>query len=147
MHSLSLLPSWEYVNKTSVLLLLFFIWLSRLRYGSNNSICTRFVAIAASALEICAGLVSYDFYIDRIYRLTVVFAVNLVSQCSAWLDRYVVDGVNFVGLASIFRGNLKVQHRSIPGLCTDHSAICKFFRNAIELAVLGISGLDYISKI
>jgi len=50
-------------------------------------------------------MLAYDFYIDQLYRVTVVWFVNLVSQLSAWFDRYVVDGiVNFVGLASIFGG-------------------------------------------
>jgi NAD(P)H-quinone oxidoreductase subunit 5 len=50
-------------------------------------------------------LLAYDFYIDRLYRLTVVFAVSGISQISAWIDRYLVDGlVNFVGLSSIFSG-------------------------------------------
>ncbi|MEG4144499.1 NAD(P)H-quinone oxidoreductase subunit F [Microcoleus sp. Pol12B5] len=50
-------------------------------------------------------LFAYDFYIDRVYRLTVVWAVALISQISAWTDRYVVDGVvNLFGLATIFSG-------------------------------------------
>ena len=50
-------------------------------------------------------LLAYDFYIDRFYRLTVVFAVEQLSRISNWFDRYVVDGlVNFIGLSSIFTG-------------------------------------------
>jgi NAD(P)H-quinone oxidoreductase subunit 5 len=50
-------------------------------------------------------LLGYDFYIDRIYRLTVVSAVALLSKISAWSDRYLVDGfVNLVGFATIFGG-------------------------------------------
>jgi NAD(P)H-quinone oxidoreductase subunit 5 len=50
-------------------------------------------------------LLAYDFYIDRLYRLTVVSAVDLLSKLTVWLDRYVVDGaVNLVGLAAIFSG-------------------------------------------
>ncbi|MGE5659687.1 MAG: NAD(P)H-quinone oxidoreductase subunit F [Actinomycetota bacterium] len=50
-------------------------------------------------------LLAYDFYIDRIYRLTVVSAVEAISKFSAWVDRYVVDGVvNLFGLATIFGG-------------------------------------------
>jgi NAD(P)H-quinone oxidoreductase subunit 5 len=48
---------------------------------------------------------SYDFYIARVYELTVVFAVAQGSRLTAWFDRYVVDGlVNFVGVASLFSG-------------------------------------------
>ncbi|MBD2594614.1 NAD(P)H-quinone oxidoreductase subunit F [Nostoc spongiaeforme FACHB-130] len=50
-------------------------------------------------------LLGYDFYIDRIYRLTVVGAVALLSKISAWSDRYIVDGfVNLVGIFTIFGG-------------------------------------------
>jgi NAD(P)H-quinone oxidoreductase subunit 5 len=50
-------------------------------------------------------LLGYDFYIDRVYRLTIVTAVGLLSRISAWCDRYLVDGlVNLVGFAAIFGG-------------------------------------------
>jgi NAD(P)H-quinone oxidoreductase subunit 5 len=50
-------------------------------------------------------LLSYDFYIAQLYRVTIVGAVALMSRCSAWVDRYVVDQlVNWVGLATIFSG-------------------------------------------
>jgi NAD(P)H-quinone oxidoreductase subunit 5 len=50
-------------------------------------------------------LLAYDFYIDRIYRITVVWVVNFSSQVVAWFDRYVVDGfVNIVGLATLVSG-------------------------------------------
>jgi NAD(P)H-quinone oxidoreductase subunit 5 len=48
---------------------------------------------------------AYDMYTAKIYRLTVVFAVGLVSQIIDWLDRYLVDGlVNLVGLFTVFSG-------------------------------------------
>jgi NAD(P)H-quinone oxidoreductase subunit 5 len=50
-------------------------------------------------------LFAYDFYIDRVYRLTVVWAVGFISKISAWTDKYVVDGaVNLFGFATIFSG-------------------------------------------
>ena len=50
-------------------------------------------------------LLGYDFYIDKIYRLTIVNAVALLSRISAWSDRFLVDGlVNLVGFAAIFSG-------------------------------------------
>lgn len=50
-------------------------------------------------------LLAYDFYIDRVYRLTVVWAVEVISKLSAWVDKYVVDGVvNLFGLATILGG-------------------------------------------
>ncbi|MEB3162045.1 MAG: proton-conducting transporter membrane subunit, partial [Prochlorothrix sp.] len=50
-------------------------------------------------------LLAYDFYIDRIYRVTVVWAVEQCSRLAAWIDRYVIDGfVNAVGLATLLSG-------------------------------------------
>lgn len=50
-------------------------------------------------------LLAYDFYVDRLYRLTVVFAVSLLANITAWIDRYIVDGaVNLVGLVTVISG-------------------------------------------
>lgn len=50
-------------------------------------------------------MLAYDFWIDRLYNLTVVLWVVQGSRLTAWFDRYIVDGfVNFVGVASIFSG-------------------------------------------
>lgn len=50
-------------------------------------------------------LLAYDFYIDRIYRVTVVWLVSSSSRLAVLFDRYVVDGlVNFTGLATLFSG-------------------------------------------
>lgn len=48
---------------------------------------------------------AYDFWIERLYRLSVVLGVVQGARLMAWFDRYIVDGmVNFVGIASIFSG-------------------------------------------
>jgi NAD(P)H-quinone oxidoreductase subunit 5 len=50
-------------------------------------------------------LFAYDFYIDRLYQVTVVFLVNRISVLSAWIDRYIIDGiVNVFGLATLLSG-------------------------------------------
>jgi NAD(P)H-quinone oxidoreductase subunit 5 len=50
-------------------------------------------------------ILANDFGIARIYRLSVVLAVQQGSRLTAWFDRFIVDGmVNFVGLASILGG-------------------------------------------
>ena len=50
-------------------------------------------------------LLAYDFYVDRLYRVTVVFAVGSFSKITAWFDRYIVDGcVNLVVLATVISG-------------------------------------------
>jgi NAD(P)H-quinone oxidoreductase subunit 5 len=48
---------------------------------------------------------AHDFRIEQLYNLTVVFAVSQGSRFTAWLDRYVVDGmVNLLGVASLIGG-------------------------------------------
>jgi NAD(P)H-quinone oxidoreductase subunit 5 len=51
-------------------------------------------------------LFAYDFYLDKIYNVTVVAAVASISRTAAWCDRYIIDGaVNLVSLFAIFSGN------------------------------------------
>ncbi|MEG3977004.1 NAD(P)H-quinone oxidoreductase subunit F [Microcoleus sp. herbarium8] len=48
---------------------------------------------------------AYDFYTAKLYRVTVVFAVGLVSQIISWIDRNIVDGfVNLIGFATVLGG-------------------------------------------
>ncbi|PSB53814.1 NAD(P)H-quinone oxidoreductase subunit F [Chamaesiphon polymorphus] len=48
-------------------------------------------------------LLTYDFYVEKFYDNTVVWVVYQLSQVTAWIDRYIVDGlVNLVGFATIF---------------------------------------------
>jgi NAD(P)H-quinone oxidoreductase subunit 5 len=50
-------------------------------------------------------LLAQDFYVFQFYKFTVVAAVAGLSRVSAWVDRYIVDGlVNMVGFASLFAG-------------------------------------------
>jgi NAD(P)H-quinone oxidoreductase subunit 5 len=50
-------------------------------------------------------LLAQDFYVFQFYKFTVVAAVASLSRVSAWIDRYIVDGlVNGVGFASLFAG-------------------------------------------
>lgn len=56
-------------------------------------------------LKFVQDLLAYDFYVDRLYRLTVVFGVDLFSKITAWIDRYIIDGfVNLVGLVTVISG-------------------------------------------
>ncbi|PSF38024.1 NAD(P)H-quinone oxidoreductase subunit F [Aphanothece hegewaldii CCALA 016] len=58
------------------------------------------------SLRFLQDLFAYDFYLDRIYQVTVVWVVATLSKITAWLDRYVIDGfVNLVSLAAILSGN------------------------------------------
>jgi NAD(P)H-quinone oxidoreductase subunit 5 len=57
-------------------------------------------------LRFCQDLFAYDFYIDKIYGVTVVWFVGSLSKLTSWFDRYIVDGlVNLTGLATIFSGS------------------------------------------
>jgi NAD(P)H-quinone oxidoreductase subunit 5 len=56
-------------------------------------------------LKFVQDLLAYDFYIDRLYRISIIFAVDLSSKITAWVDRYIVDGlVNLAGLVAVFSG-------------------------------------------
>ena len=56
-------------------------------------------------LRFVQDLLAYDFYVDKFYMVTVVWAVRSLSAFISWFDRYVVDGaVNLVGFASLFSG-------------------------------------------
>ena len=58
------------------------------------------------SLRFVQDLLAYDFYIDKLYEVTVIAAVSNFAKLTSWLDRYVVDGaVNLVSLATIFGGN------------------------------------------
>ncbi len=57
------------------------------------------------SLRFVQDFFAYDFYVEKLYRLTVVAAVDLLSKMTSWFDRYVVDGlVNFAALATVFGG-------------------------------------------
>lgn len=50
---------------------------------------------------------AYDFYIEPVYQATVVQLVRVMSRLTAWVDRYLVDGlVHLVGVSTIFSGQL-----------------------------------------
>jgi NAD(P)H-quinone oxidoreductase subunit 5 len=57
------------------------------------------------SLRFFQDLLAYDFYIERVYELTVVWAVSIAARFTSWLDRYVVDGfINLLGFAAVFSG-------------------------------------------
>lgn len=102
MWRLSLLPDMKYINVPAVVLLVLSglggvvieaLWPLARTWSRPVSAQARFLQ----------DLLAYDFYVDRLYKLTVVFAVDRFSKLTSWLDRYVVDGlVNLVGLSTIF---------------------------------------------
>jgi len=104
MQRLSLLPGWAYLNQTA-LLLLCFSGLVGVVLGGVIELPRNWTRSTKSPVRFLQDLFAYDFYIDRLYRLSVVFAVSQISRLSNAIDRYVIDGVvNLVGLATIFSG-------------------------------------------
>lgn len=99
-----LLPTWESINwfVVSVLVL---STLSGVAIGSTIYLHKAWSRSRILAWRFVQDLLGYDFYIDQVYRVTVVKAVALLSRISAWSDRYLVDGlVNLVGFATMFSG-------------------------------------------
>ncbi|WP_017715605.1 NAD(P)H-quinone oxidoreductase subunit F [Kamptonema formosum] len=104
MLRLSLLPDWSYLNLAAVVLLIL-SGLTGTVAGGAISLERTWSRPVQPRLRFLQDLLAYDFYIDRLYRVTVVFAVDRFSRITAWFDRYVVDGaVNLVGLSAIFGG-------------------------------------------
>lgn len=104
LQSLSLLPDWEFMNWSAAGLLVL-SGVVGVAIGSVIKLYQNWARPVQAPLRFFQDLLAYDFYIDRLYRVSVVLIVNWISHFSAWFDRYIVDGiVNFVGLASIFSG-------------------------------------------
>ena len=58
------------------------------------------------AVRFVQDLLAYDFYIEKLYEVTVIAVVSNLAKLADWVDRYVVDGaVNLVSLATIFSSN------------------------------------------
>lgn len=103
LQSLSLLPSWAELNKDVALLL---IWssifgcsISAVIYLGN---VPKPIRLPWKGLQ---DLIAYDFYTPKLYRMSIVLSVDLISKLADIVDRFVVDGiVNLVALASIGGG-------------------------------------------
>ena len=53
-------------------------------------------------VRLMQDLLAYDFYTDRVYRVSIVRLVSSLAQAADWLDRIVVNGmVNGVGRLSL----------------------------------------------
>ncbi|MBD2514137.1 NAD(P)H-quinone oxidoreductase subunit F [Nostoc sp. FACHB-973] len=99
-----LLPDWESIN-WYVASALFASTAIGVVVGSTIHLHKAWSRSRILAWRFIQDLLGYDFYIDRVYRVTVVSAVALLSKISAWSDRYLVDGiVNLVGFATILGG-------------------------------------------
>lgn len=104
LQSLSLLPDWANLNKDVALLL---IWSSI--FGCSISAViyvfdTKFKP-QITVWKPVQNLLAYDFYTPKLYRFSIVFAVDSISKITAWFDQHFIDGaVNLVGFATMFSG-------------------------------------------
>lgn len=106
LQQLSLLPPAKYVYLTRpAQLLLFGSSLLGCSFGSVVYLTRTWSRSVLVPLKFVQDLLAYDFYVDRLYRLTVIFAVDSFSKITAWVDRYIVDGlVNLTGLVTVISG-------------------------------------------
>ncbi len=104
LQRLYLLPDWTYINGPAVVLLMLSGAIGFV-LGATIHLNRTWARPIQIPLKFAQDLLAYDFYVDQLYKVTVVWLVDRVSRLNAWFDRYVLDGaVNFVGLASIFSG-------------------------------------------
>ena len=132
LQSLSLLPNWEILNKDVAMLL---TWSSIFGCSLGGAIYLggKWSKPIRAVWKPLQDLLAYDFYTAKIYRFSIVFAVDLVSKAIAWLDRYIVDGaVNLVGLATVFSGQ---------GLKYNVSGQSQFYMLTIVVALTLLLGL------
>ena len=104
LQSLSLLPSWAILNKDVALLLMwssiFGCSIGGVVYLSN--MIAKPVRLPSKLLQ---DFIAYDFYTPKLYRMSIVLSVDLLSKLADIVDRFVVDGiVNLFGLVSIGSG-------------------------------------------
>lgn len=104
MMRLSLLPNLAYINKSAAAALVL-SGIIGCSIGATLNLNRSMARPIQKPLRVLQDILAYDFYIDRLYRVTVVFIVASLSKITAWIDRYIVDGlVNAIGLASVLSG-------------------------------------------
>ncbi|GAB1540633.1 NAD(P)H-quinone oxidoreductase subunit F [Scytonema sp. NUACC21] len=104
LHSLDLIPSWISVSRSETILLTLS---GILGYGLGAIVELRRVWLRPvhKTAKFLHEMLAYDFYINQIYRVSIVFAVAQLSKFTAWFDRFILDGaVNLLGLATVLTG-------------------------------------------
>ncbi|BAY80740.1 NdhF3 family NAD(P)H dehydrogenase [Calothrix parasitica NIES-267] len=130
LQNLSLLPNWATVNKDVALLL---IWSSIFGCSIGGVIylgnIPKPVRFPFKGLQ---DLFAYDFYTPKLYKMSIVLGVDLLSKLTDMIDRFVVDGiVNLVGLVSLGGGE---------GLKYSNTGQTQFYMFVVLLGV-GILGM------
>ena len=104
MQRVSVLPDWAYFNHTAAFLLVL-SGVIGCGLGATLYLHKAWSRSVHLPWRVLQDLLSYDFYIERLYEVSFVSGVVLMARFSNWCDRYIVDGfVNFMGIASIFSG-------------------------------------------
>ncbi|NJM19037.1 MAG: NAD(P)H-quinone oxidoreductase subunit F [Richelia sp. SM1_7_0] len=130
LQNLSILPSWVNLNKDVALLLswstIFGCSISGVIYLGN---IPKPVSLPWKGLQ---NLIAYDFYTPKLYKMSIVLGVDLLSKLTDMVDRFVVDGiVNLVGLVSLGGGE---------GLKYSNTGQTQFYMFTVLLGV-GILGM------
>ncbi|MGB3650470.1 MAG: NAD(P)H-quinone oxidoreductase subunit F [Rivularia sp. (in: cyanobacteria)] len=130
LQNLSLLPTWATVNKDVALLL---IWSSIFGCSIGGVIylgnIPKPVRFPWKGLQ---DLFANDFYTPKLYKVSIVLGVDLLSKLTDMVDRFVVDGiVDLVGLVSLGGGE---------GLKYSNSGQTQFYMFTVLLGV-GILGM------
>lgn len=100
----NLLPNWEDLNVAiaSVLVGSTVIGIVGAVFVYLNQSIAKPVQLKPKAVQ---DFFAYDFYTAKLYKITIIFMVGLISQIVYWFDRIIVDGiVNLVGIATVFGG-------------------------------------------
>jgi NAD(P)H-quinone oxidoreductase subunit 5 len=104
LQSLSLLPAWADLN-TDVALLLIWSSLAGCSLGAIVYLGKTIAKPVKLPWQGLQDLLAYDFYTPKLYRITIVFGVDLISRITYWIDRYLVDAtVNLFGIVALFSG-------------------------------------------
>ena len=74
--------------------------------GSSITVRKAWARSSNIVVRFFQDLLAYDFYIEKLYEVTVIAAVSSLAKFTSWIDRYIVDGVvNLVSLATLFSSN------------------------------------------
>ena len=110
LHTPQLLTTWGVISDWSVLtkpdaLLLIgssTVGLATSAYLHLNENVAKPIQLPWQGLQ---NFFAYDFYTPKLYKVTIVGLVDVISKSMYWFDRFFVDGVgNLFGLATLFSG-------------------------------------------
>ncbi|MBE9114946.1 NAD(P)H-quinone oxidoreductase subunit F [Lusitaniella coriacea LEGE 07157] len=99
-----LLPDLSTLNP-SVIFLLVFLTLDGFALGSIVYLNENWQKPVRFGPQFLQDFFAYDLYTEKLYKVTIVLLVGIVSKAVYWFDRFIVDGfVNLVGLATVLGG-------------------------------------------